>query len=46
MSYTVSDDGSVEELFEGLACGEVEILGNFQLSTDDYRNYTDKRSQS
>ena len=44
MSFTVGDDGSVEELFEGLACGEVEVLGNFQLSTDDYRNYTDKIS--
>ena len=44
MSFTVSDDGSVEELFKGLACGEVEILGNFQLSTDDYRNYTDRIS--
>ena len=44
MSYTVSDDGSVDELFEGLACGEVEVLGNFQLSTDDPRNYTDKIS--
>ena len=38
------DDGSVEELFEGLACGEVEVLGNFQLSSDDPRNYTDKIS--
>ena len=44
MSYTVSDDGSVQELFEGLACGEVEVLGNSQLSTDDPRNYTDKIS--
>ena len=44
MSFTVSDDGSVEELFEGLACGEVEVLGNFQLSSDDPRNYTDKIS--
>ena len=44
MSYTVSDDGTVNELFEGLSCGEVEVLGNFQLSTDDYRNYTDKIS--
>ena len=44
MSFTVCDDGSVEELFEGLACGEVEVLGNFQLSSDDPRNYTDKIS--
>ena len=44
MSYTVAEDGSVDQLFEGLACGEVEVLGNFQLSTDDYRNYTDKIS--
>ena len=44
MSFTVGDDGSVEELFEGLACGEVEVLGNFQLSSDDPRNYTDKIS--
>ena len=27
MSFSVCDDGSVEELFEGLACGEVEVLG-------------------
>ena len=44
MSFSVCDDGSVEELFEGLACGEVEVLGNFQLSSDDPRNYTDKIS--
>ena len=44
MSFTVCDDCSVEELFEGLACGEVEVLGNFQLSSDDPRNYTDKIS--
>ena len=44
MCFTVCDDGSVEELFEGLACGEVEVLGNFQLSSDDPRNYTDKIS--
>ena len=44
MTYGVGEDGSVDQMFEGLSCGEVEVLGNFQLSTDDPRNYTDKIS--
>ena len=43
MSYSHSGDGEdVEEVFEGLSYGVVQVLGGFQLSTDDPRNYTDR----
>ena len=43
MSYLPTDDPeNPEEFFEGLSCGEVAILGNFSLSSDDPRNYNDK----
>ena len=36
MSYSHSGDGEdVEEVFEGLSYGVVQVLGGFQLSTDD-----------
>ena len=43
MAYSHSGDGEdVEEIFEGMSYGIVQVLGGFQLSTDDPRNYTDK----
>ena len=43
MSYLpTADPENPEEFFEGLSCGEVSILGNFSLSSDDPRNYNDK----
>ena len=43
MSYLpTADPENPEEFFEGLSCGEVAILGNFSLSSDDPRNYNDK----
>ena len=42
MSYLPTDDPeNPEEFFEGLSCGEVSVLGNFSLSSDDPRNYND-----
>ena len=43
MSYSHSGDGEdMEEIFEGMSYGVVQVLGGFQLSTDDPRNYTDR----
>ena len=43
MSYDATDDpDNPEEVFEGMACGEIFVLGDFNLTSDDPLNYTDK----
>ena len=43
MTYDPSGDpDNPEEIFEGMACGEVAVLGGFTLTADDPLIYTDK----
>ena len=43
MTYDPSGDpDNPEEIFEGMACGEISVLGGFTLTADDPLIYTDK----
>ena len=42
-SFSTPGDGeSIEEYFEGVSYKDIEVLGNFKLSTDEARHYCDK----
>ena len=43
MTYDPSGDpDNPEEVFEGMACGQISVLGGFTLTADDPSIYTDR----